>query len=82
MLIEEFVARTGYKPTVDEYRKIEDQYYDFDGDKEKFCRQWRENYTRAKFEVQDWLSSQLMDEYENEGKTPKFYYLKNLCLSL
>ena len=41
MMIEEFATRTGYKPTFEEYAKIERQYYDFDGDKDEFCQYWQ-----------------------------------------
>ena len=37
MTISEFIARTGFEPTADEYAKIEDAYYSFDGDKDAFC---------------------------------------------
>lgn len=38
MMISEFVERTGFEPTADEYAKIEEAYYSFDGDKDAFCR--------------------------------------------
>lgn len=38
MLLEEFVERTGFKPTISEYREIEEAYYTFDGDKNEFCK--------------------------------------------
>lgn len=41
MLVEEFTARTGYKPTPEEYKTIEAQYYEFDGDKTAFCQYWQ-----------------------------------------
>lgn len=41
MLIQEFIDRTGYKPTIDEYRHIENAYYDFDGGKDDFCKWWK-----------------------------------------
>ena len=40
MLISEFIDRTGYQPTAEEYAEIEQAYYVFDGDKDKFCRAW------------------------------------------
>lgn len=41
MLMEEFTALTGYKPSPQEYEQcIEPMYMDFDGDKEKFCHLW------------------------------------------
>ena len=38
MLKEEFIARTGYTPTDAEYAAIEGDYYEFDGDKDAFCK--------------------------------------------
>ena len=43
MMIEEFTTLTGYKPTFEEYREIEQSYYDFDGDKQEFCALWTLN---------------------------------------
>lgn len=43
MLQKEFKAMTGFTATPEEYAEIEQQYYDFDGDKEKFCQEWKEN---------------------------------------
>lgn len=43
MLIQEFIDRTGFEPTYDEYRKIEEDYYEFDGDKDAFCKAFVEN---------------------------------------
>lgn len=38
MMISEFIDRTGFEPTAKEYAKIEDAYYNFDGDKDAFCK--------------------------------------------
>lgn len=38
MLKEEFIARTGYTPTDAEYAAIEEDYYEFDGDKDAYCK--------------------------------------------
>ena len=40
MLLSEFIDRTGYQPTAEEYAEIEQAYYVFDGDKDKFCKAW------------------------------------------
>lgn len=49
MMISEFIARTKFEPTAEEYDKIEEEYYNFDGDKDKFCRKlgktWRYSET-------------------------------------
>ena len=38
MMLSEFVERTGFEPLPFEYEKIEEAYYNFDGDKDAFCR--------------------------------------------
>ena len=38
MMMSEFIDRTGFEPTAKEYAKIEETYYDFDGDKDAFCK--------------------------------------------
>ena len=38
MLVSEFIDRTGYRPTAEEYADIEEAYYVFDGDKDAYCR--------------------------------------------
>lgn len=42
MMMNEFVERTGFEPTMEEYREIEEAYYNFDGDKNAFCKHWME----------------------------------------
>lgn len=43
MMISEFIERTGFKPTMEEYRKIEEDYYDYEGTKDDFCKDWLKN---------------------------------------
>lgn len=38
MMLSEFVERTGFEPLAFEYAKIEEAYYNFDGDKNAFCK--------------------------------------------
>ena len=40
MLVSEFIDRTGYRPTADEYAEIEEAYYVFEGNKDEYCRAW------------------------------------------
>lgn len=42
-MMKEFEARTGIHPTEDLYRMIEIFYYDFDGDKDEFCKAYKDN---------------------------------------
>ena len=37
MMLPEFVERTGFEPMPAEYAKIEEAYYNFNGDKDAFC---------------------------------------------
>lgn len=37
-MLSEFIERTGFTPTTDEYAQIEAAYYAFDGDKDAFCK--------------------------------------------
>lgn len=41
MMMSEFIERTGYEPSYDEYKLVEDSYYEFDGDKDEFCKWWK-----------------------------------------
>lgn len=38
MMMSEFIDRTGFTPTYEEYLKIEEAYYNFDGNKDAFCK--------------------------------------------
>ena len=41
MMKSEFIERTGFEPTPDEYAEIEEEYYGFSGDKDAYCKQWK-----------------------------------------
>ena len=43
MTIKEFMERTGHFPSVEEYSAIEKEYMSFDGDKDEFCKMYRDN---------------------------------------
>lgn len=47
MMISEFIERTGFEPTYEEYAEIEEAYYHFSGNKDEFCKQFVE-YDGAK----------------------------------
>ena len=40
-MIQEFIDRTNYTPSADEYYHIEKAYYDFPGNKDEFCKWWK-----------------------------------------
>ena len=43
MNMKEFTERTGFYPTYEHYKFIEKSYMNFDGDKDAFCKAFREN---------------------------------------
>ena len=43
MMKSEFIERVGLKPTDKEYEQIEQSYYNFDGNKDEFCKYFIEN---------------------------------------
>ena len=43
MMKSEFIERTGFEPTADEYEQIEQEYMGTDIDKDLFCKQWVKN---------------------------------------
>ena len=43
MMMQEFETLTGFYPTADLYEEIEKAYYDFDGDKQAFCKAYKAN---------------------------------------
>lgn len=45
MMIQEFTNLTGIDPTTEEYAMIEELYYNFDGDKRAFCKDFVKNNT-------------------------------------
>lgn len=40
MMLSEFIERTGFEPTAEEYRDIETEYMGCDVHKDVFCKQW------------------------------------------
>lgn len=43
MMMSEFIERTGFEPTADEYRAIEEEYMGGSDDKDTFCKNWKKN---------------------------------------
>ncbi len=73
MMISEFIERTGFEPTASEYVKIEKAYYDFNGNKDEFCKAFVKNggekkIYKARAEEIAQLKSQLV-EMEKQHKT-------------
>lgn len=52
---QEFIERTGYTPADEEYKFIEQSYYDFDGDKDAYCKWFtkaqKEGYWKRELEL-------------------------------
>jgi len=49
MMLQEFIDRTGFEPTDEEYSQIEQEYYRFDGNKDAYCKQFVENGGAARY---------------------------------
>lgn len=43
MMMSEFIERTDFEPTAEEYSQIEEAYYEFSGDKNAFCKDFLKN---------------------------------------
>ena len=72
MMISEFIERTGFEPTASEYAKIEEAYYNFNGNKDEFCKAFMKNdgekkIYKARAEEIAQLKSQLV-EMEKQHK--------------
>lgn len=81
MMMSEFIDRTGFTPTYEEYQKIEEAYYNFDGNKDAFCKAFVECNgekeicsTRAK--KIDQLKSQLVESDRNIKELTERYEQK------
>lgn len=66
MMISEFIERTGFEPTYEEYAGIEEMYYNFDGDKDEFCAKWLAdggimNTCRARAKKIEQLNSKILE---------------------
>ena len=77
MLKAEFISRTGYTPTDEEYYYIEQAYYDTDTQfKDDFCAQWlkdkatgtwnREMHVRKTFKTQVMILGDRIDDLHEE----------------
>lgn len=66
MMLSEFVERTGFRPTHDEYARIEADYYEFNGDKDAYCRSFvkqnrAQDFYDARASYIEELESQLLE---------------------
>lgn len=71
MMYEEFYDRTKAKVTAKEYYYIEESYYEFDGNKDEFCKQWLKDVKSGKWALEYRLRKALDEqkvEYERQLK--------------
>jgi hypothetical protein len=66
MMMSEFIERTGFQPTYDEYEQIQDAYYLFDGGKDEFCKKFvaengEKKVYQARAEEIERLRSQMLE---------------------
>lgn len=75
MMIEEFEARTGYYPSSETYHVIEEEYGQFDGDKDAFCKAFKLNKDGLATRIQRTLNGQrwqrLREEQEEKANLKK-----------
>lgn len=67
MMYNEFVKRTNVEISFDEYKYVEDAYYDSNLLKDEFCKEWLEAYKSGKWAVELKFRKKL-DEQEAEMK--------------
>lgn len=78
MMIQEFTARTNITPSSEEYHYIEQSYYDFDGNKDEFCKQWLKDIENGKWTLELRLRNALdkqKAEYEEQLKEQEEYLI-------
>lgn len=80
MMYSEFYDRTKTEVSSEEYHFIEESYYDFDGDKNAFCKAWLKDKKSGKWDLEYKLRKALEDqkaEYQKKIKemeeTLEFY---------
>ena len=72
MMYHEFVERTKVEVSSEEYHFIELSYYDFDGNKDAFCKAWLKDRKSGKWELEYRLRKALEDQKkEYEAKLAK-----------
>lgn len=69
MLLQEFEKRTGYFPTFDEYEMIEQAYMCFKGDKDAFCRAYKENEEGLAVKIQHEANKRRFNAQKESEKT-------------
>lgn len=89
-MMSEFYDRTKYEPSFDEYRYIEDSYYEFNGDKNAFCKWWLKAKKSGEWEKElklrkrlDEVTSKMAAELMEKEENLEFYrpYFDRACLA-
>ena len=70
MMLCEFIERTHYEPSFEEYAIIEEAYYDFEGDKNEFCK-WFLDAKKRGYWAREYRVRLALKESENEAKRLK-----------
>lgn len=80
MMYSEFYERTKKEVSYEEYHYIEESYYEFDGNKDEFCKEWLKDVKSGKWALEYRLRKALDDqkaEYEKKlaekEETLEFY---------
>ena len=72
MMKQEFIERTGYTPADEEYKFIEASYYDFDGNKDAYCKWFtkaqKEGYWKRELELRMHLKARIAEINEKDYK--------------
>ena len=67
MMRSEFIERTGYEPDFEEYGFIEESYYEFNGNKDEFCKAWLKDKKDGHWEKELMLRRK-MEEMEKANR--------------
>ena len=80
MMMSEFIERTGYEPSYEEYHYIEESYYDFPGNKDEFCKQWKKDQKDGHWQrelnlmkMMDQMKSRYEEKLKEQEDNLKFY---------
>ena len=80
MMMSEFIERTGYQPSHEEYSHIEESYYHFDGDKDAFCKQWKKDFKDGHWARElsfrksaEQMQAEYLAKIEEQEESLKFY---------
>ena len=69
MMYSEFYERTKTEISLDEYHYVEESYYEFEGNKDEFCKAWLKDVKSGKWAMEYKLRKALDDqkaEYERQ----------------